>query len=141
MSYAATDAEAQAIELVGFLDGTEVESQPSPLPPAAKQAIIAELDRAISAIASAKAAVETLPPARLAASSLSHPAGWGRLRARERQVAHRLAAGESDEEVAHALGISVATTKSHLRAVLAALSLRSRWEVRHVLTMSVEEDF
>lgn len=120
---------------------TEAEGRPTaPASPAATRAILAELDRAITGIVSARAALGVLATSGSAASSLSQPAGWGRLCARERQVAHRLAAGESDREVAHALGISVATTKSHVRAVLAALSLRSRWEVRHVLRPSFEDD-
>lgn len=55
------------------------------------------------------------------------------LTARERQVAERVAAGESNPEVAQALFISRKTVETHLRAVFRKLDVDSREEVEGAL--------
>ena len=52
-----------------------------------------------------------------------------RLTSQELRVANLVAAGMSNREVADALQVSVHTVKTHVKNVLAKLSLRSRWQI------------
>jgi DNA-binding NarL/FixJ family response regulator len=45
------------------------------------------------------------------------------------RVANLVAAGMSNSEVAEALHVSVHTVKTHVKTVLAKLSIRSRWQM------------
>jgi DNA-binding NarL/FixJ family response regulator len=49
------------------------------------------------------------------------------------EVAEQLAGGASNKDIASVLGTSLNTTKSHVRAVLANLGVRSRRDVLRVL--------
>lgn len=60
------------------------------------------------------------------------PKACQHLSPRQRQVAVRLASGASDGAIARALGITVNTVKTHVRAVLEKLNVRSRREVAYV---------
>jgi len=59
------------------------------------------------------------------------PAGSpaARLTAQELRVAHFVAAGMSNREVADSLHVSVHTVKTHVKNVLDKLSIRSRWQM------------
>ncbi|WP_341368674.1 LuxR C-terminal-related transcriptional regulator [Yoonia sp. BS5-3] len=48
------------------------------------------------------------------------------LTARQREVASQIIAGKSNKQIAASLGISLATTKDHVHAILHRLSLPSR---------------
>lgn len=63
-----------------------------------------------------------------AAPSPPRTAAEGRLSARQRQVMQALARGMTNREIADALGISVATVKLHVHAILAATGTRNRTE-------------
>jgi DNA-binding NarL/FixJ family response regulator len=52
-----------------------------------------------------------------------------RLTAQELRVASLVAAGMSNMEIAAALHVSVHTVKTHVKTVLAKLSIRSRWQM------------
>jgi DNA-binding NarL/FixJ family response regulator len=52
-----------------------------------------------------------------------------RLTAQEMRVANLVAAGMSNSEAAEALHLSVHTVKTHVKTVLAKLSIRSRWQM------------
>src|ERR1700730_908768 len=52
-----------------------------------------------------------------------------RLTAQELRVANLVAAGMSNMEIAEALHVSVHTVKTHVKTVLAKLSIRSRWQM------------
>jgi DNA-binding NarL/FixJ family response regulator len=52
------------------------------------------------------------------------------LTTRERQVAHALAAGMTNKEIAERLYVSVTTVNFHVRNILAKLGLRSRRDLR-----------
>ncbi len=52
------------------------------------------------------------------------------LTTRERQVAHALAAGMTNKEIAERLYVSVTTVNFHVRNILAKLGMRSRRELR-----------
>jgi DNA-binding NarL/FixJ family response regulator len=45
------------------------------------------------------------------------------------RVANLVAAGMSNSEAAEALHLSVHTVKTHVKTVLAKLSIRSRWQM------------
>jgi DNA-binding NarL/FixJ family response regulator len=56
------------------------------------------------------------------------------LTARERQVLRLLVVGESTQGIAHRLGVTRSTARSHVQAVLAKLAVHSRVEaVRYAL--------
>ncbi len=55
------------------------------------------------------------------------------LTVRQKDVAHCMARGLSNKQIAHALSISVATTKDHVHAVLKKLELNSRNQVAALL--------
>ena len=147
MSIAATDVEAQAIELAGFLarkehdhhsPGTDGLKAPAPdhsRPRTAgerhRDLIIAALDRVLCLLGEAECGAVAR-----ASWVADDPPGWDDLTAREREVARRLAAGATDRDLASALGITLPTAKSHSKAVLAKLTLRSRHELRYVLPPS-----
>jgi DNA-binding CsgD family transcriptional regulator len=57
----------------------------------------------------------------------------GDLTPREREVAHLVADGKRNEEVAQVLGVSTQTVKSHLKAIFDKLRLRNRVEVTRVV--------
>ncbi len=57
------------------------------------------------------------------------PASLERLTARQRQIAGLLAQGWTNKEIARRLGISPATVKDHVHAILSRLGLRRRAEV------------
>lgn len=74
------------------------------------------------------------PPPTVAAPPQGDPASagldWARgLTGREQQVALRVASGESNKEVARALGITERTVKAHVGAVLEKLQLRDRLQL------------
>ena len=48
------------------------------------------------------------------------------LTARQRQVASLITQGQANKEIAHALGITLATVKDHVHAILQKLNLPSR---------------
>lgn len=52
-----------------------------------------------------------------------------RLTAREREVVHLVARGLANNEIAAAMGISEATTKTHVRSILTKLDLRNRVQI------------
>src|SRR5438445_4752585 len=52
-----------------------------------------------------------------------------RLTAQELRVANLVAAGMSNGNIALALHLSVHTVKTHVKSVLAKLSIRSRWQM------------
>jgi DNA-binding NarL/FixJ family response regulator len=51
---------------------------------------------------------------------------FARLTGREREVAAGLAAGLSNADIAHALGITVGTVKDHVHSILTKTGLRTR---------------
>lgn len=55
-------------------------------------------------------------------------AAGGRLSARQRDVARRLAEGKTNREIAGDLGIAVPTVKLHVHAILSAIGARNRTE-------------
>jgi DNA-binding CsgD family transcriptional regulator len=57
------------------------------------------------------------------------PAGQARLTPRQRQVLECLLAGQSEKELAHALGLSTHTAHDHVKAIHRALGVRSRGEL------------
>jgi DNA-binding NarL/FixJ family response regulator len=57
------------------------------------------------------------------------------LTSRQREIAQRLMTGQSDQEIALALGITMNTVKSHSKAVLGKLRLHSRHELHYILTL------
>lgn len=57
------------------------------------------------------------------------PSFWATLTSREREVARLIARGRCNKDIAHALGLSVATVKDHVHAVLQKSGLSSRLEV------------
>jgi DNA-binding NarL/FixJ family response regulator len=63
---------------------------------------------------------------------------WSLLSAREAQVAHAVAAGRSNKEVASLLFISERTVKAHLGAVFEKLGVRDRLQL--VLRLSTSPD-
>jgi two-component system, NarL family, nitrate/nitrite response regulator NarL len=65
-------------------------------------------------------------PAALAPDVLEAHRRAAGLRARERECLDLIASGASTEEMAAAMGVTVATVRSHVRAVLAALGVHSR---------------
>jgi|GEM_PF-4559698 len=74
---------------------------------------------------------------KLVASTLAgQPAASVGLTSRQREIAQRLMAGESGQEIALALGITMNTVKSHSKAVLGKLRIHSRHELRYILTLS-----
>ena len=54
--------------------------------------------------------------------------GKEKLRPREREVLQELGKGRSNQEIARVLGISIATVKLHVNAILQALGVRNRTE-------------
>ena len=66
------------------------------------------------------------PEADGAAAAEPEAAGLGLLTEREREVLEAMRAGRSNREISDALGISVATVKTHVSNVLAKLGARSR---------------
>jgi DNA-binding NarL/FixJ family response regulator len=52
-----------------------------------------------------------------------------RLTVQELRVANLVAAGMSNGDIAQALHLSVHTVKTHVKSVLAKLSIRSRWQM------------
>ncbi|MEM9135106.1 MAG: helix-turn-helix transcriptional regulator [Actinomycetota bacterium] len=67
------------------------------------------------------------------------PPALAALSPRQREVADALAAGHSNKEIARSLGISVATVKDHVHAVLSRLGLERRGQVT-ALVGSVRPD-
>ncbi|MGB5093049.1 MAG: response regulator transcription factor [Parvibaculum sp.] len=55
-------------------------------------------------------------------------AGYDRLTPRQREVLNELGKGRSNQEIASVLGISIATVKLHVNAILQALGVRNRTE-------------
>lgn len=55
-------------------------------------------------------------------------AGYEKLTPRQREVLNELGKGRSNQEIAKVLGISVATVKLHVNAILQALGVRNRTE-------------
>lgn len=77
-----------------------------------------------------------LYPPKIAAEVMAAPSGRGEpigLRGRPLQVAECLAEGCTNKEIAAQLRIAEGTVKSHVHAVLIALGVEHRWEVRAVL--------
>jgi DNA-binding CsgD family transcriptional regulator len=143
---AVTDLEAKTVELAGILARTRhdhhapnSEGSPTPAPGDGQQrtagerrvTIISALDRVLCLLLEAEGAAVAREPA-----VANDPPGWGDLTPREREVARRLAAGATDRELAGSLGVNLCTAKSHSKAVLAKLRLRSRHELRYVLPAS-----
>ena len=56
-------------------------------------------------------------------------ADWGSLSDREKQVARRVAQGESNKQVAKALGISPQTVGAHLKSIYQKMNLQSRTQL------------
>jgi len=57
------------------------------------------------------------------------PIFWAKLTSREREVARLIARGQCNKDIARTLGLSVATVKDHVHAVLLKSGLSSRLEV------------
>lgn len=75
-------------------------------------------------------------PVVIAREKISAPEAYECLTRRQRDVADLLTRGLSNKEIARHLGISVATTKDHVHAVLARLGLKSRAMVAASLRMA-----
>lgn len=56
-------------------------------------------------------------------------AAWAQLTARERQIAHSVAGGRSNKEIASQMRISEKTVKAHLGAVFQKLAVRDRLQL------------
>ncbi len=88
------------------------------------------IDRLHAAIDALAAGLAVLPPELMQALQRTAPSavsvGVSELTARERQVLHLLAGGEPNKIIARRLGISLATVKFHVAAVLSKLGARSR---------------
>ena len=77
---------------------------------------------------------QTLPPA--ASNRVSQPvsdlqAAYPELTARQIDVFREMIRGSSDKQIARELGIGDTTVKSHVRAILSLLGVRSRGEAAH----------
>jgi DNA-binding NarL/FixJ family response regulator len=79
---------------------------------------------------------ELIELGRLPTSGASPGAHLNSLTVQERRVAILVASGKRDREVAESLHLSVHTVKTHVKKILATLELRSRWQVRDLLTAS-----
>ena len=55
--------------------------------------------------------------------------GWGSLTATEQRVAHTVAQGKRNREIAENLGVSVRTVESHVSRTLTKLGARNRTEL------------
>ncbi|MCI0156156.1 AAA family ATPase [Leifsonia shinshuensis] len=86
----------------------------------------AYLARAVQLLDALRAAGDTAPGVEL--TSAVDP--LAPLTTRERQVAHALAAGMTNKEIAERLYVSVTTVNFHVRNILAKLGMRSRRELR-----------
>lgn len=84
----------------------------------AKPGTALKIDLAASAAIGAPLVTVTQEPA--------HSTFFDQLTARQRQVATLVVAGKSNKEIATDLGISVATVKDHVHAILQRLDLSSR---------------
>lgn len=94
-------------------------------------ASVAELDRALVAVARGEIALPASIASRALATLARSPAPDGRgdeLTAREHEVVDLLARGLTNKDIAQTLFLSVRTVEAHLRSVYAKLELRSRTE-------------
>ena len=66
---------------------------------------------------------------RASAVMLIGDADWTSLTKREKQVARRVAAGESNKQVAQALGISPQTVSAHLKNIYKKMNVQSRTQL------------
>lgn len=62
--------------------------------------------------------------------------GYDKLTPRQREVLTELGKGRSNQEIARVLGISVATVKLHVNAILQALGVRNRTEAAIIVLRS-----
>ena len=86
----------------------------------------AHLDQAVAA-ALALAVTPLAPPPAHRTPAL--PLESEPLTRREREIAHLLARGDTDRQIADALSISIGTVGVHVHRILQKLGLRSRWQV------------
>ena len=99
----------------------------------------ADADQVAAAIRAAAAGQCHLDPAvaKILADSLRAPRpAIDTLTARERDVLTQIASGATNRQIAHRLGISERTARTHVSAILAKLSLASRtqaalWAIQH----------
>lgn len=84
--------------------------------------------RASGQAASLKAATAAATPKATADSATSDPA-WLQLTSRERQIAHAVAGGRSNKEIASLMRISQKTVKAHLGSVFQKLAVRDRLQL------------
>jgi len=91
-----------------------------------KGATAAEIARAVRAVATGGSALEPRIAARLV-TEMSAPRSAARhLTAREREVLHLIAAGQSGKQIARSLGISERTVKFHTAALMRKLGADNR---------------
>lgn len=96
---------------------------------------VAALGLSPPAGAPAPTAIPVLPVVPPPSGADAAAAAWLRiLTDRERQVALRVAHGESNKEVARALGVTERTVKAHVGAVLEKLRVRDRLQLSLVVT-------
>lgn len=86
-----------------------------------KGAALAEIERAIRTVARGERAIDPRIASRLVALS-SAP----RLSPREREVLRLIAAGKSNKEIAHDLGVTERTAKFHVTAIFTKLDVENR---------------
>jgi DNA-binding CsgD family transcriptional regulator len=59
-----------------------------------------------------------------------------RLTDRERRVAMLAACGQGDRQIAASLNVSINTVKTQMKSVLAKIGIRSRWQLKDVISLS-----
>jgi DNA-binding NarL/FixJ family response regulator len=85
-----------------------------------------EIARAVRAVAGGESYLTPRVAAKVVAQMGRRPSAHGRLSAREREVLRLVAAGQSNKQIAHALGIAERTVKFHVTSLFQKLDADNR---------------